>query len=106
MHSSTADEDVPVRITGGSIGKAIVVLKSFIDGQEAWGVRELASSLDLPTTSVHRMLKSMRGHGIVVWEEATGKYRLGPEMHRWAAVMRFQHKLPAIVQPVARDLVV
>jgi len=95
---------VDFRGEGGAAGKALNVLKAFIDGQEAWGVRELAAALEQPTTSVHRSLTILRQQGLVEWDDQSGKYRLGTEWHRWAVLSRTRFRLPDLVRPVAETL--
>lgn len=92
------------RGTGGAAGKTLEVLKAFADGQEAWGVRELAAALDLPTSSVHRSLKILQDHGLLGRDDVSGRYRLGNEWHRWSMLSRRHFRLPGLVRPVARSL--
>ncbi|WP_108482358.1 TAXI family TRAP transporter solute-binding subunit [Oceaniglobus ichthyenteri] len=89
---------------GGAVGKTLDVLKAFADGQEAWGVRELAAALELPTSSVHRSLKILQDHGLLGRDDESGRYRLGNEWHRWSALSRRQFRLPGLVRPVAQAL--
>ncbi len=92
------------RSQGGAAGKMLDVLKAFADGQEAWGVRELAAALDVSTSSVHRSLKTLQDFGILDRDEASRGYRLGNEWHRWSALSRHQFRLPRLVRPVAQAL--
>nr|WP_306266088.1 TAXI family TRAP transporter solute-binding subunit [Pararhizobium sp. IMCC3301] len=89
---------------GGAAGKTLDVLKAFADGQEAWGVRELAAALELPTSSVHRSLKILQEYGLLGRDDVSGRYRLGNEWHRWSALSRRQFRLPGLVRPVAQAL--
>jgi len=89
---------------GGAAGKTLDVLKAFADGQEAWGVRELAAALELPTSSVHRSLKILQEFGLLGRDDVSGRYRLGNEWHRWSALSRRQFRLPGLVRPAAQAL--
>ena len=89
---------------GGSIGKAVRLLRAFVEGQESWGVRELAAALDQPVSSTHRMLKILRNEGLVVWDGDLQRYRSGLELHRWAAMLRTQFKFPEIVRPAMQRI--
>ncbi|TNF18969.1 MAG: TAXI family TRAP transporter solute-binding subunit [Rhodobacteraceae bacterium] len=89
---------------GGAAGKTLDVLKAFADGQEAWGVRELAAALEMPTSSVHRSLKILQDYGLLARDDLSGRYRLGNEWHRWSALSRRQFRLPGLVRPVAQAL--
>ncbi len=70
------------RGTGAGLQMAeriVRVLKAFADSGSALGVSELARRLDLPKSVVHRTLTSLVGTGFLQKEEASGRYRLGPE---------------------------
>ena len=69
----------------GSVSKAFDVLRAFVDGQDHWGVRELAPVLDLPRSTVHRMLLRLRADGILRYDEKRKKYELGFEFFRLSA---------------------
>jgi TRAP transporter TAXI family solute receptor len=81
-----------------------MVLRAFIDGQESWGVRELANALDRPGSSVHRILKGLRQEGLLDWDVATQQYRAGTELHRWAAVLGARMPLARIAAPILTEL--
>lgn len=88
----------------GAASKTLDVLKAFADGQDVWGVRELAAALEVPTSSVHRSLKILQQHGLLGKDDDSGRYRLGNEWHRWSALSRRQFRLPGLVRPVAEAL--
>lgn len=89
---------------GGSVGKAVAVLQAFVDGQSAWGVRELANALDQPGSSIHRLLQILRQHGLVEWDAADQKYRAGMELFRWAAIVNRRFKLADAARPIMSEL--
>lgn len=59
--------------------RVVRVLKAFSESGGALGVSELARRLDLPKSVVHRTLTSLVRTGFLQQEEASGRYRLGPE---------------------------
>jgi TRAP transporter TAXI family solute receptor len=88
----------------GSLGKALTVLRCFVDGQEEWGVREIAAALGQPASSVHRLLRILRREGFLQFEPGKQKYRVGIELFRIAAVLRGRLNLAEIADPVMKDL--
>jgi len=88
-----------------SVGKTFAVLRCFVDGQEEWGVRELAAALGQPTSTVHRMLKILRREGMLEFDEAQQKYRVGLELVRIGAVVSQRTRLVSVAAPVMKDLV-
>src|ERR1700759_885126 len=65
----------------GSLGKALDVLRCFIDRQEKWGVRELAEKLDMPSSTAHRLLRNLALEGYLRFDQDTRKYSVGLEMY-------------------------
>jgi TRAP transporter TAXI family solute receptor len=89
---------------GASIGKAIAVLRAFVDGQSTWGVRELGNALGQPGSSVHRLLQILRKDGLVEWDSEDQKYRTGMELFRWSAILSRRFKLAEVARPIMADL--
>jgi DNA-binding IclR family transcriptional regulator len=61
-----------------SVDRVVGVLMCLADGEPELGVTEIATSLDLPKSAVHRVLESLVGTGMISKERERGKYRLGP----------------------------
>ncbi|MBW6399337.1 TAXI family TRAP transporter solute-binding subunit [Roseomonas sp. HJA6] len=87
-----------------AIGKAFAVLRCFIDGQEEWGARELATALGQPASSVHRLLKTLRREGFLQFDPVLRRYRLGLELLRVSAVALRRPGVHAVAAPVIRQL--
>ena len=89
---------------GASVAKAIALLRMFIDGQERWGVRELAQSLGQPGSSVHRLLQILRSENLLQWDPESRKYSSGTEFFRWSAVLNRRLKWAELARPIMADL--
>lgn len=76
-----------------SVANAARVLKSFSAQHPTWGVSELASHLDLSTSSVHRLLSTLTDEGVLDQDSETGRYRLGLSVFDMAAAMPKQRSL-------------
>jgi IclR family transcriptional regulator, acetate operon repressor len=62
--------------SAATVEKAIDVLFHLHDRREPWGVSDLGRALNLPKSSVHRLLVSLRRRGLVE-SDARGRYRPG-----------------------------
>ncbi|MFT8246832.1 TAXI family TRAP transporter solute-binding subunit [Roseomonas sp. BN140053] len=87
-----------------SIGKALTVLRAFMDQKEQWGVRELATVLDQPLSSTHWLLQVLRAEGLVEWSAGRQRYLIGPELERWGAALGKLSKRHALGREAAAAL--
>ena len=58
-----------------SVQNAVRVLKAFSSRQRDYGVTELARTLDLSTSTVHRLLRTLQGEHLVEQDKESGRYR-------------------------------
>ncbi|MGH7482555.1 MAG: IclR family transcriptional regulator [Longimicrobiales bacterium] len=63
-----------------AVRRAIMVLRAFRDGRSEWTLTELADALCLNKSTLHRLLAVLEAGGLVSRDDATGAYRLGPEV--------------------------
>jgi TRAP transporter TAXI family solute receptor len=89
---------------GAAVSKAIALIQAFVDGQDAWGVRELANALGQPSSSAHRLLQLFARHNMVEWVPETQKYKSGIELFRWSAILSKRFKLADVAKPVMASL--
>ncbi|MFZ5781674.1 MAG: TAXI family TRAP transporter solute-binding subunit [Pseudomonadota bacterium] len=87
-----------------SVAKALATLKAFVDGQEQWGVRELAAALGEPPSTMHRVLASLRADGLVRYDRARQKYSVGSEFVRLGAAVVQRDGLRQAALPLLRQL--
>ncbi len=76
-----------------SVANAARVLTSFSSTNPTWGVAELAKHLDISTSTVHRLLSTLRDEGLLDQDAETGRYRLGLTVFDMAAAMPTQRSL-------------
>jgi DNA-binding IclR family transcriptional regulator len=62
-----------------AIDRAARVLSS-LQGARHLGITELATVLELPPSTVHGIVKSLRSHGLVAKEPNSNRYMLGPAL--------------------------
>jgi IclR family KDG regulon transcriptional repressor len=68
------------RLGPQTIHKAIALLRAFTPDAPELGVRKLAEMLDMPKSTVHRLLVALEQEGFVEQDARTGLYRLGFEL--------------------------
>jgi TRAP transporter TAXI family solute receptor len=87
-----------------TVAKALSALRSFIDGQDKWGVRELGVALGMPPSTVHRLLARFLLEGFVSYDKAHQKYSVGFEFTRLASAVMQRHGLGSAALPIMRGL--
>jgi DNA-binding IclR family transcriptional regulator len=75
------------------------VLGAFVERDE-WGVRELAGSIDLPRSAVHRILHDMEGLGLLAHASQRGQFRAGHELARLAVLLADRVDVRRVGRPV------
>jgi len=88
----------------GPLERAIALLRAFVDGQEHWGVRELAAATGEPTSTTHRLLARMRALGWLEFDEELKRYRVGFELLRVGAVLSHRHRIGQAAIPALESL--
>lgn len=89
----------------GPLERAIELLRAFVDGQEEWGVRELAAATGEPTSTTQRLLARMRDLGLLEFDDERRRYRAGFELYRMAAVLGQRDRVRQTAAPVLDELV-
>lgn len=89
----------------GVVKKVFEVIKAFVDEKQEWGVRDLSRHLGMPKSTMHRLLTQLQDEGVLEFNHATGKYRIGVEMVRISSVVASNIDLIKIARPFMRKLV-
>lgn len=86
------------------ISKTIKLLKAFTDNQSEWGVNELARFLEIPVSSVHRMMKILRSEKILEYSDITKKYQVGEELIRMSSIIIANSDIKNIARPYLENI--
>jgi len=86
-----------------SVDRAIRVLVA-LQGARRMTLSELAAHLELPPSTVHGIVRTLVGHGMVVEEHGFGRYQLGPAVLRLGNVYLDTLELRSEAIPWAEDL--
>lgn len=81
------------------ISKSLLVLRSFTDVKKEWGVNELARYIDMPVSSLHRILTILKDEGILAFSKYTQKYNIGLEMIRLSSIVFSDIDIKNIAKP-------
>jgi DNA-binding IclR family transcriptional regulator len=87
-----------------SIDRAIAVLKAFGEEEPELGVTELSQRLELPKSTVYRLLASLQQEGLVDQDPETEKYRLGIELVHLAGLVLEQIDVRQVARPYLQSL--
>lgn len=61
-----------------SVQRAVQILRELAAGGPRLGVTELAERVGVAKPTVHALLRTLEGEGLIVQDAETGKYQLGP----------------------------
>ncbi len=85
------------------VSRAVALLKLLVEAGEPLGVTQLAGLVDLPTSTVHRLLQLLRAEGLVVSLESR-TYGIGPELQRISGIVVGGMKLPELAAPFVKGI--
>jgi DNA-binding IclR family transcriptional regulator len=83
-----------------SLEKTIDILDYLSDVKRDVGVTELSLKLDLPKSTVHRILKVLLRHSIVEQEKDTSRYRMGLRLLKYSNSLLRSFDLRQIAKPI------
>lgn len=87
-----------------SIERAISILKAFSADEPEFGVVQLSRRLDLPKSTVFRLLNALQQGGLISQNQESGKYRLGLDLITLANNALAYTDLQRIARPFLRWL--
>lgn len=87
-----------------SLMRAITILDCFCPETPEWGVREIARRLDLPASTVGRLLLTLHSAGILAQDRTTRRYRIGPKVLQWSSVYISRLDLANEALPILEEL--
>ncbi|MET0740079.1 MAG: IclR family transcriptional regulator [Candidatus Nanopelagicales bacterium] len=86
-----------------SVDRAIRILAA-LQGARRMSLSELATRLELPPSTVHGIIRTLVAHGMVVQEQGSGRYQLGPAVLRLGNVYLDTLELRARAVPWSEEL--
>lgn len=86
------------------ISKTFSILRAFTDEQSEWGVNELARFLEMPVSSTHRMITTLKDENILEYSDVTGKYKIGSDFIRMASIISTNVDVKKVARPYLEKL--
>lgn len=102
--SRAAERDFLPAQNPGPVQRTVDLLKLLAEAEDSVAVRDVANALGLPPSTSHRLLRQFVSAGFVVADPASRRYRVGPALHRVAALIHAKSGLAKIVQPFLDEL--
>ncbi|WP_342513625.1 IclR family transcriptional regulator [Sporosarcina sp. FSL K6-1522] len=87
-----------------TLENALDVLSYFTLETPEWGLRELARTMDMNHTVLHRILKTYEKKGYLIQNEVSKNYELGLKFLEFSSVIKQKMKLSEFVVPVMKEL--
>lgn len=87
-----------------TIDRLVQVLDCFTHERMAWSLADLAATLDLPKSTLHRFLVGLEAHRILRRDTADKKWRLGYRLFIWGSLSAESTGLRQIARPIMHEL--
>lgn len=87
-----------------SLIRAMDVLEALKEPEKAFSLSELSESLDLPPSTIHRILQTFSTKNYVTRDEKTHLYQLGPALISLGMAATHNVKLQDMAPPILRKL--
>jgi len=90
--------------TSRSVSRISSLLRCFTHGEPELGVSEISRKVELPKSTVHRILSALANEGLVSQNEETGKYTIGPEIYIMGSIYASINNILTAAKPVMKTL--
>jgi DNA-binding IclR family transcriptional regulator len=97
--------DMSISTSVKTVDRLVRIVDSFSSSRLSWTVTDLSEHLDLPKSTLHRLLRSLEAHRIVRQDDENKRWHLGYHLVVWGSLAERSTPLSYIAQPVMRDLV-
>lgn len=87
-----------------SLDRAMAILGVFDEQRLQLSLSEIADALDLNTSTTHRLLQSLKAHGLVTQPHGQKTYTPGPAILRLARLANRSLDLQEVARPIMRRL--
>ena len=88
----------------GTVARTLEIIQCFGGSQVEWALGDLASTVNLPRSTVHRLLGLMQQDGFVEADLKTRRYRPGPELYRIGATLAANMPIIPLAMPILHDI--
>jgi DNA-binding IclR family transcriptional regulator len=88
----------------GTVARTLEIIQCFDGRRTNWALADLASAVNLPRSTVHRLLGLMQQNGFVEADTQTRRYRPGPELYRIGAKLAAHMPIIPLAMPILHDI--
>lgn len=87
-----------------SVKRAIDILNAIADKRGTLGLPELSKTLNLPKTTIHTLVKTLREKGFLQQDPGTKKYGLGFALFELGAIQMAELEIQRVASPILDQL--
>lgn len=87
-----------------SVERAIDILQAIADRRSPMGLPELSETLELPKTTIHTLVKTLKKRGMVLQNPLTKKYELGFALYELGTIQVAELDIQRFALPVLEKL--
>ncbi|HEY50305.1 MAG TPA: IclR family transcriptional regulator [Dehalococcoidia bacterium] len=87
-----------------SLLKAVSILQCFSYDEPELGISDVVRKVERPRTTVHRILSTLLRVGLLIRQNNTGKYRIGPALYTMGSLYLVTTDILAAAEPVTELL--
>jgi len=87
-----------------SLLKAVSILKCFSYDEPELGISDIVQKVEMPRTTVHRILSTLIRAELLSRKNNTGKYRIGPALYTMGSLYLFSTDILSAAEPVTELL--
>lgn len=87
-----------------TLANSLKVLEAFTEEYPSWGVRDLAKSINMSSSIVHRILSTYENYGFLQQDKLTKKYSLGVRFIGYAALAKKELNISEYVVSLMKEL--
>jgi len=88
--------------TSTSLLKAVRVLQCFSFNEPELGIADILRKVDMPRTTVHRILSSLLNTNLLERDNKSGRYRIGPALYMMGSLYLGTTDIITAAEPVTR----
>lgn len=98
------DKKIDLEYKVKSVDRALHLLEIMAEENREVGLVELCKKTHINTTTLYRLLQTLKGRGFIAQNSYTGRYRLGPKLVELGHVVVEQIELRRIALPFLQEL--
>lgn len=87
----------------GTVSRAIAILREMAQAEGDVQIKTLAEHLQLPPSTVHRLLELLAQEGMIERDQTARAYRVGREFFRLSSLVFNRHSIQSVAMPILKQ---